>query len=93
MKSIKKKVLSLIMVLILIIIGISIGLFFLGNKSDNALTLEETQWIDANKHNVIDIAVINDAPLVSYEGEGLLYDYLSYVNEKTKLEFNIIIFI
>ena len=90
MKNIKKKVLILLLVLIFAVIGVGIGLYLSSRKSSNFLTLEETQWIDTNKHNVIDVAVINDAPLISYEGEGLLYDYLNYVTEKTKLEFNII---
>ena len=90
MKNIKKKILILLLTIILIIIGVGIGLYLSSRRSSNFLSLEETQWIDTNKHNVIDIAVINDAPVISYEGEGLLYDYLNYVNEKTKLEFNII---
>ena len=90
MKNKRKKLLVFIVLITMIALGVGIGLYLSSRKSNNALTLEETQWIDANKHDVIDIAVINDVPLVSFEGDGLLYDYLNYVKEKTKLEFNII---
>ena len=90
MKKIKKKILVVLFIFVAAIIGISVGLHLSSIKSSNILTLEEREWIDTNKHNVIDIAVINEAPIISYDGEGLIYDYLNYVKEKTKLEFNIV---
>ena len=90
MKKVKKKILVVLFIFVAAIIGISVGLHLSSIKSSNILTLEEREWIDTNKHNVIDIAVINEAPIISYDGEGLIYDYLNYVKEKTKLEFNIV---
>ena len=49
MKNIKKKILILIVILMLSVIGICIGLYLSSKKANNALTLEETQWIDTNK--------------------------------------------
>ena len=47
-------------------------------KNDYALTLEENKWIDENKYDVVDIAVLNDIPVLSDEGEGIVYDYFDY---------------
>lgn len=59
-------------------------------RDNNSLTLEENKWLDSNKQNVIDIAIINDIPIISYDGEGIIYDYLSFAAEKLSLKFNFI---
>ena len=75
MKKNKKKILIGISVLLVVAISILL-LIFISNNNKNALNLEENKWIDSNKYNVIDIALINEIPIVSYEGNGFIYDYL-----------------
>ena len=72
----------------LTIVGLIFWAFNL--KNSNSLTLEENKWIDSNKQNVIDIAIMNDIPILSSNGEGLVYNYLDYVTEKHSLKFNVI---
>ena len=90
MKKNNKKVI-IIIVSILVVLSI-VGLVFLlvNSKNSNTLTLEENKWIDSNKQNVIDIAIMNDIPVLSNNGEGLVYNYLDYVTEKHSLKFNVI---
>ncbi len=90
MKKNKKKIIIIgALVLIAALIILSILLF--GNFNDkNSLTLEENKWIDSNKYNVIDVAVLNDIPILSYEGEGIIYNYLNYITQEQSLKFNII---
>lgn len=90
MKKPKKKILIFLLIIALVTIGISLGIYLTGRKKSNVLTLEETQWIEKNKHTVIDIAVLNDIPIISNNGSGIVYDYLNYSSSKTSLEFNII---
>ena len=90
MKKPKKKILIFLLIIALVTIGISLGIYLTGRKKSNVLTLEETQWIEKNKHTVIDIAVLNDIPIISNNGTGIVYDYLNYSSSKTSLEFNII---
>ncbi len=90
MKKNNKKIIILI-ASILAILGIA-GLIFLlvNSRNSNSLTLEENKWIDSNKQNVIDIAIMNDIPVLSNNGEGLVYDYLDFVTDEYSLKFNVI---
>lgn len=90
MKKNKKKVI-IITVIITLLICIGLGIFFiLNNNNKNALTLVENKWLDSNKYNVIDVSLMNDTPILSYNGEGLIYDYLDYVTDSLSLKFNVI---
>ena len=36
----------------------------INSKNNNALTIQENKWIDENKYNVIDVALLNDIPVL-----------------------------
>lgn len=81
----------LITIVVLVILAIVTILYFTFNfKNKNSLNLDENKWINSNKFNVIDVAVLNDIPALSYEGTGVLYEFLDYVTDKTSLNFNVI---
>ncbi len=81
----------LITIVVLVILAIVTILYFTFNfKNKNSLNLDENKWINSNKFNVIDVAVLNDIPALSYEGTGVLYEFLDYVTDKTSLNFNAI---
>ena len=88
-KKSKKIILIPILIVALLLIGIVVYLSFNLNTT-NSLTLEENKWIDSNKYDVIDIGIYNDIPLLSYDGEGIVYNYLDYVTEKHSLKFNVV---
>ena len=90
MKKNNKKIIIIIISLILFISIFGLIYFIINSRNENALTLEENKWIETNKSNVIDIAVINDIPVLSYDGQGFMYDYLNYITEKQSLNFNIV---
>ena len=92
MKKNSKKKLIFFIVFIVLIIGTIFTYIMLNNKDKYALSLEENKWIENNKQNVIDIAVINDIPLVSYDGEGIFYSYIDYLTNKLNLNFNAVTF-
>lgn len=85
----KKKLLILICVIIVISIGALIT-YFIGFKKDKntTLTLLERQWIEDNKTKLIDLAIINNTPIITYNGEGIFFDFLNDLEKDTKLEFN-----
>jgi diguanylate cyclase (GGDEF)-like protein len=84
-----KKKIILIVSIILIIGGILTGTYFYLNKQDdNTLTLLEKQWIQDNKNSRIDLQIENDIPIFSYDGEGLVYDFIESLENDTQLEFN-----
>lgn len=86
----KKKVLIIFITIIILLLGLLIYCFKFDFKNSNSLNLEENKWIDENKYDVIDVALLNDIPILSYEGEGLIYDYLDYIAENYSLKFNVI---
>jgi len=55
---------------------------------DTTLTALEKRWVEQNKNNVINIAVLNDIPLFGVDGEGVFFDYIEDFEKDIKLEFN-----
>lgn len=81
-----KKIFIPIIVILLLLVG---GYFFL-TKEDKVTTLNlfEKQWIENNKNKIIDMSIVNDIPILSYNGEGLILDFLNSLNTGTNLSFN-----
>lgn len=90
MKKNKKKLVITLLVTFLLILVILLICFRISYKNKNSLTLSENKWIDENKYNVVDVALMNDVPILSYDGNGLVYNYIDYITEKFSLKFNII---
>ena len=90
MKNKRKKILIIAFTVLILLLGVLIFFFKFDLGRANVLTLEENKWIDKNKYDVIDISILNDIPILSYEGEGLVYDYLDYVTETSSLKFNVV---
>ena len=83
----KKNKIIILISTILVILSLFFLFYVLNNKKDT-LTIAEKQWIDNNKTNVIDISVLNDVPAFTYNGNGVIFDFLNYVSKSTNLSFN-----
>jgi len=83
---VKSKKFLLFAFLILAVLGIC-GYFILKDDGEN-LTLFEKQWIEKNKNTLIDMSIVSDVPILSYNGEGVILDFLTSLNEKMELSFN-----
>ena len=84
----KKKKKIFIFLGLLIIVAVGILLFVLFKHQEKTFTLEEKQWIDENKNKVIDISILNDIPVLDYNGEGLLFSFIEDFEKEVGLEFN-----
>ena len=64
-KSINKKRIALIFIpLVLLSIIIFVALFINDkNKKNGVFSLLEKRWIEKNKSNVVDVAILNDIPI------------------------------
>lgn len=84
----KKLILVIALIILLSLVG-GLTYYFL-TKEDKVTTLNlfEKQWIESNKNNVIDMSIVNDIPVLSYNGEGLIIDFLDSLKEQTNLSFN-----
>ena len=83
-----KKIGIIAIVVVLILGSIGVVRFFTKEDQNTALTVVEKKWIEDNKNNVIDFAALNDVPIVSDNGDGLLFDFLDDLETETDLEFN-----
>ena len=74
--------------IVLILIGISGYIVLTKEDKVTSLNLFEKQWIESNKNKLIDMSIVNDIPILSYNGEGLILDFLNALNSDTNLAFN-----
>ena len=83
------KLTKLIIILVLLLAS-AIGIYFFLNAPDNStkLTLFEKQWIDKNKNNLFNIEIPNNLNIYGEDGEGVLFDYVTYLENETNLTFN-----
>lgn len=80
----------LLIVLVIVLLAIVGGFIYYINKPDKntTLTLLEKQWIENNKNKVIDFSITNDVPLYSYNGSGIIFEFLEDFKNDTNIEFN-----
>lgn len=85
----KKKPL-IITIISVLIVALVIGVYYYYTRQDKetSLTILEKRWIERNKNDLIDISIMSDAPVFSYNGEGLIFDFIKSTEEKTGLNFN-----
>ena len=79
-----------IIVVVGVVLFIALICFCVFTKQDKntSFTLLEKQWLDSNKSKIVDIAILKDVPIVSYNGTGILFDFLESFEEVTELDFN-----
>ena len=83
-----KKIITIIITsLVLLLVGL-VSYLVLTHQDKNTLTILEKQWIQSHKNNMIDIDIENDIPIFSYDGEGLIYEFLTDLEKDTELGFN-----
>lgn len=87
-KVVNKKIGIIALVVVLVLGSIGVVRFFTKEDKNTALTVVEKKWIEENKNNVIDLAALNNIPIVSDNGSGLLFDFLDDLETETDLEFN-----
>lgn len=89
MKTRNQKGILIIIILLLIVVVFGIyKLFDLNFNNSINLSLSEKNWIEDNKNNVIDIAILNNLPVFSKDGEGIYFSFLQYFQDNTELDFN-----
>ena len=82
----RKKIILLIFVIAVVVF---LGLYIIINYTEpNILDSKDKKWIADNGGKVIDIDIINDIPIYSNNGSGIIFDFLEYVKKETNLEFN-----
>ena len=83
-----KKAKFAILTVVVLVLTIGILYFFTKEDKKTSLTVLEKQWIENNKNKVVDVAILNDIPVVSYNGSGVLYDFFDSLERDTGLAIN-----
>lgn len=80
-------IISVLAILALSIFGIG---YYVLNRSDKdtTLTILENRWIESNKNKLIDLSIVNQVPVLNYNGSGLIFDFLNSLEKDTGLSFN-----
>ncbi len=84
------KWLVVLFIVVLVVILMVLINFSRGSDNNTKLNLTEKRWIENNKKNVINVSIANNIPGFSSEGEGVFFDYIEELEEKTGLSFNLI---
>ena len=65
-------------------------IFYIFTKQDKntSFTILEKQWLENNKSKVLDISILKDIPVINYNGNGILFDFIGDFEEVTGLDFN-----
>ena len=84
-----KKIITIVVSILVILLG-CFGVYsvFFKQDKDTTLTLIEKQWIEDNKNQIIDLGIVNNVPIFNYNGNGLIFDFINELEEKTGLDFN-----
>ena len=84
----RKKVIIFVSIIVILILGFLVYNYLTKEDKITTLNLFEKQWIENNKNNVIDMSIIDEIPVLSYNGEGIIIDFLNSLNKETNLSFN-----
>lgn len=84
----KKKNKLIICTSIFIIAIVGILIFFILNYTENTFSISEKQWMEDHKNEVIDISILNDIPIINYNGDGILFSFINNFEKELGLKFN-----
>lgn len=83
-----KKVVIIIICAVIAILGIGTYVYLTKEDTNTSLNLIEKKWIDNNKNQRFDISIYSNVPVFSYNGDGVVFDFLNSLESNTGLEFN-----
>ena len=89
MKNNTKKAILIAITIILVIGLIGFATYKIVNDK-NKLTVEEKEWITGNKSKVQNVYVLNNIDIFGKNGSGLLYDFITDLENEYELNINVI---
>ncbi len=79
----KKKIFIITIIVLLIGLGTASVFFFSGKNNPYAYTVEEQQWLDNNKNEVVDIYMPTGISALTLDGKGVFFDFIDYFTSNT----------
>ena len=84
----KKKLIIIIPIFIALAVFIGVYLYFNLEDSKTSLTIVERKWITDNSSQKYDFEIVNNYPIYSMDGKGVVFDFVDSFEIDTDLEFN-----
>lgn len=84
----KKKLIIIIPIVIALAVFIGVYLYFNHEDAKTSLTVMEKKWIENNSSQKYDFEIVNNVPIYSMDGTGVIFDLINNFEIDTDLEFN-----
>ena len=84
----KKKLIIIIPILIALLVFIGVYAYFNHEDAKTSLTVREKKWITNNSDKKYDFEIVNNLPIYSMDGSGVIFDFINNFEIDTNLEFN-----
>lgn len=84
----KKKLVIIIPLLTALLVFLGVYFYFTHKDAKTNLTVKEKNWISSNSSNKYDFEIINNFPVYSMDGIGVIMDFIDDFEIDTNLEFN-----
>lgn len=84
----KKKVIIIVPIVIALAVFIGVYIYFNHEDAKTSLTVTEKKWIANNSDQKYDFEIVNNIPIYSMDGTGVIFDFINNFEVDTDLEFN-----
>ena len=84
----KKKLIIIIPLVVAILVFIGVYAYFNYRDAKTNLTIRDRNWISSHSSNKYDFEIVNNYPIYSLDGKGVILDFISEFEVDTDLEFN-----
>ena len=84
----KKKIFIIIPIIIALVVFIGVYTYFNYEDSKTSLTIKEKEWISDSSSQKYDFEIVNNYPVFSMDGSGVIFDFVDSFEIDTDLEFN-----
>lgn len=84
----KKKLIIIIPIIIALSVFIGVYIYFNHEDAKTSLNVREKKWITNNSDKKYDFEIVNNFPVYSMDGTGVIFDFINNFEIDTNLEFN-----
>lgn len=84
----KKKLIITIPIAIALVAFIFVYRYYNAEDKTTTLTVAEKRWVQNNSKTTYDFEIVNDYPLYSMNGEGVIFDFINDFEKNIGIEFN-----
>lgn len=84
----KKKVIIIVPIFIALVVFLGVYIYFNHEDNKTNLTVLDKKWITNNSDKKYDFEIVNNLPVFSMDGSGVIFNFIDNFEMDTDLEFN-----